>query len=100
MIEMQIEGFPIENIEFKGLEIMEEYKKRIFKTRLTLSDSFKESQEPLLEAEAEKAEEAAAERCGCRTGFVLNFAKRSSIEGAFVALSDEVSFSWIDRFSE
>jgi len=57
-----------------------------------LKDSLSESQDPLLEAEAEKADET-ADRCGCRTGFVLNLAKRSSIDGAFVVLSEEVSLS-------
>jgi len=58
-----------------------------------LKDSLRESQDPLLEAEAENAEETAADRCGCRTGFVLNFANKSSIDGAFVVLSEELSFS-------
>lgn len=58
-----------------------------------LKDSLRESQDPRLEAEAEKADVTTAERCGWRTGFVLNFARRSSIDGAFVVLSEELSFS-------
>ena len=91
-LNFQIKKVFYQNSSFLKLQLPEN--RRFFlKLFLTLKDSLRESQDPLLEAEAENAEETAADRCGCRTGFVLNFANRSSIDGAFVVLSEELSFS-------